>query len=179
MRLDADAGTEEFTINGIAYYSDDHLQSYLDRHRSDHQRELLAVEQEYNNGTVEWHNYRFKEHDVERAGSGTQYWRVENHAGSAIGTADYSVDYDGRLIRFTADQEGERYYLTYRSFDYAWAVSEIWGHKSSNVARRFDVETDNHTLKFSQLKTTYAGKEQEWKRKRKLKNIRLTRVDVL
>jgi hypothetical protein len=156
LRGYAQADTSEYTLAGEVYWTNEQLQERLDRYRSDVYREPLASEPTYSGaGTLVYHNYYFTQADAERASGGSLVWQVENSAGSAIGTADYSVNYDGRQIRFTSDQAGTAHYLTYRHYNVYKAAADVWREKAANVASRFDIRTDNHDLKRSQLRAAY------------------------
>lgn len=150
------ADPNEYTLAGEVYWTPEQLQARLDRYRTDVYREPLAVEPTYaSTNTLVYHNYYFMQADVERASGGSLVWQVENSAGSAIGTGAYTVNYDGRQIRFTADQAGTAHYLTYRHYNVYKAAAQIWREKAANVAARFDIRTDNHDLKRRQLRTAY------------------------
>jgi hypothetical protein len=154
------------------------LQAVLDRRRMDVYRERMTPMEEYSNGTALYHNYYFCESDVERQESGTAAWRVENSAGSVIGTANYTANYDSKHIRFTADQAGSAYWISYRAFDIERAAADVWEQKASNVAARFDIKTDNHDLKRSQLRASYLQMAQLHKKRAKPQSTRMTREDV-
>jgi hypothetical protein len=165
-------GTADYTVNGESYWTDDQVEDVLDRHAVRIQRELLEAEGEWQTGgTVVYVNYRFKETFPEEAGSGTAIWTVQNGAGSVIGTANYAVNYEQRRISFTADQEGEARYLNYYSFDPYRAAAEIWEEKAGHVADRFDVETDNHNLKRSQLHAMYMQRARDMLKKAKIGKV--------
>jgi hypothetical protein len=147
-------GTADYTVGVSQYWTDNQIKDVLDRHSVRVQRELLESESEWaTGGSAIYQNYRFKESYPEEAASGTTVWLVQNGDGSAIlpGTATYSVNYEQRRIHFVNDQAGEARYLSYYSFDVFRAAAEIWNQKASHVADRFDIATDNHDLKRSQL----------------------------
>lgn len=150
----AAADEDEYTLAGETYWSDDHLQERLDDHRVDILAERMNPAPEYNGATdkYEYFNYYFSAGNVEQATSGSAAWIVRDGDGNAIGTADYTVNYDARQVRFNTDTLGEsEYYLTYRAYDVYMAASDVWSQKAANSANRFDVRTDNHDLKRSQL----------------------------
>jgi hypothetical protein len=148
------AAEDEYTLAGETYWSDDHLQERLDYHRADVVAERLNVIPEYS-GTAdryEYFNYYWKGSHVEELSSGSAAWVVKDDDGNVIGTADYAVDYPARRIRFNTDTRGEsEYYLSYRAYDVYAAAADVWSQKAANAANRFDVRTDNHDLKRSQL----------------------------
>lgn len=178
LRGMTDAGTADYTLAGGTYWTDDQLQSVLDRRRMDVYREKLITQEEYSNGTAFYHNYYFCESDVERLASGTVAWRVENSAGSVMGTGSYTANYDSTHIRFAADQGGSAYWLSYRKYDIERAAADVWEQKAASVASRFDIKTDNHDLKRSQLRASYLQMAQIHKGRAKPQSSRFNREDV-
>lgn len=178
VRQLSSAELDEFTLAGQTYWSDDHLQSELDKHRADVTREKLAIRSYDNAGTVEYYDYYFVLGNPEHAEGGTAVWRVENSAGSTIGTADYTVNYDAKHIRFTANTQGSAYYLSYRAYDVNRAAAGVWRKKAANVANRFDVSTDNHDLKRSQLRAAYIAEAQALEAAAGGREMRLIRSDA-
>lgn len=164
VRQYSQADENEYTLAGETYWTDDHLQDVLDRNRLDVWREPLLPEPSYNNGgTVEYYDYYFAQGNAERAESGSIIWQLENSVGSAIGTGDYTVNYHAKHIRFSADTAGSAFYLTYRSYNPEMAAADIWDAKAANIANRFDIRTDNHDLKRSQLYTMYTKEATKWR----------------
>lgn len=158
------AETDEFTLNGETYWSPDHLQDVLDRNRQDIYRELLTVQTRYTDSNVAlYQDYYFAAGHVENALSGTFCWRLENSAGSMVSTADYIINYQARHIRFNQTTGGSAYYLNYRAYNLEMAAADVYDRKASSVASRFDVSTDNHSLKRSQLYDMYTKEATKWR----------------
>jgi hypothetical protein len=172
------AGTAEYALGTTTYWTDDQLESVLDRYRTDVYREPLVLRPIYVNGTARYHDYYWRRAEVEQATSGTAAWRLETSAGALIGTANYSVNYEARHIRFSADQGGVTYYLTYRAYDLNRAAAEVWESKAAHVADRFDVETDNHNLLRSQLYNHYMNMAKIYRRRSPAMTSHRTRADV-
>jgi hypothetical protein len=149
------AGTADYTIAGVTYHSDDHLQEALDANRLDIYREYLSYVREYvGGGTVEYKVYAGKWGNFEKTDGGSAIFFVADSLGDAIGTADYSVDYQRGVITFDADQGGSARYLTGRSYDLYGAAADVWRMKAAHYSiTAFDFSTDNHSVKRSQLKT--------------------------
>ena len=184
VRSMANAGTADIVIAGTTYHTDDQLQSTLDRHREQIERETLAIATDYQNVTPVHPRYQWSEPNVDRSTSGSAAWKIQNGAGSvyagSAGTAaaDYSVNYDAREITFNSDTNGTTYYLTYRSYDLERAAADVWEDKAAYVAAGFDVRTDNHDLKRSQLRQSYLDMAKSYKRRAKPKSARFVREDV-
>jgi hypothetical protein len=172
MRSNCNVGTADYTAGGVSYWTDEQLQEVLDKYSMRIQRELLASEREWQTGgSAIYVNYQFKETYPEEAPSGTSIWLVQDGDGSAIGTATYSVNYKQRRITFNANTEGEARYLSYYSFDLYRAAAEVWEKKAAHVAERFDVETDNHNLKRSQLHAMYMARAKDMLKKAKIGKV--------
>lgn len=178
VRLLTDAGTAEHTVQGVDYYSDEHIQERLDRSRMDVYRERLTLQTEYSGGTAIYKKYYFPTADVERADSGSAAWLVEDYQGSAIGTASYTPYYDAQYIEFASNTLGSAYYLTYRQYDVERTAAQVWREKAAFVASRFDVKTDNHEIKRSQLRQAYLENAKLFEAQAKPKVVHMVRTDA-
>ena len=134
------------TGEGTADRSDDNIQALLDSYRRDVVREPLRVELIQSGGSALYHDYYYTGKFAETVDGGTTIWRLENSAGSVMGTADYTVNYDARHVRFTSDQRGTALYLTYRNHNPYRAAADIFRQKAGIAAQYFNVSTDNHSL---------------------------------
>lgn len=166
LREDASAATGEFVLAGGTYWSDDHLQRELDRHRREIYQEAMSPVVTYDNdGNPQYFDYYWRRGNVEEATSGSAAWELENVNGSAIGTADYNIDYNTQHIQFLTSTDASLLYLTYRSYDMNRAAADVWEKKAANVANRFDVKTDNHDLTRSQLFKQYMQMAAKFRRR--------------
>ncbi len=101
-------------------------QTILDSYRIDmYRRELTPVPANVG-GTTTWKTYLVGQQDIETVASGTAYWQVWDANGSAIGTANYTADYQTGILTFSADQRGSVRYLDGRSFDLYGAAAHGW-----------------------------------------------------
>lgn len=151
LRPMAAAGTADFTLAGLNYWTDEQLQDRLDQYSTLLQRARLEPVIEYNNGTALYQEYRAMRGNLEEATSGTLYWEVENSDGDNAGTANYTVDYIKGVIRFTNDQAGTAYYLRGRSYDLNRAAAAIWREKMAYGADFYNFSTDNHSFSREQF----------------------------
>lgn len=151
LRGFTDTSATDYTINGVQYWSADHLQTTLERHRTDVIREPLTATPAYGaGGTLSWREYRSGHRWFEQTDGGTAVFVVENGVGADSGTADWSADYNRGLVTFTADQGGTAYYLTARSYDLHGAAADVWRQKAAQASKKYDFSTDNHNLSRSQ-----------------------------
>ena len=159
-RMYAEAGTADYTLvrtgGTITYWGDDEIQDVLERCRKDIYREpLLKIPTHIAGGSIEWTLYQSRYTLMEQTLSGTANFVLRNSAGSIIGTALYSVDYQRGLITFAADTGGSTYFLTARSYNLQKAAADIWRMKASHVADRYDLQTGEIGLDRSQLMKHY------------------------
>ena len=151
LRAMVNAGTADYTVGAVTFWTDDQLQEVLDQNRTDF-REALDIREQYTGGSVVYKEFYFSSPWVERLESGTVAWRVETSDGiGTAGTADYSVNYGARNITFGVDQAGTIWMLHGRKFDLNRASAQVWRKKASYYSTMYDVSTDNHNLKRSQL----------------------------
>lgn len=151
LRQRCEAGTADYSLAGVTFWDDEALQARLDAYRTDVYRAPLVVQPVYSGGSALYYDYYWQRGAAVEAVDGGTAWRVEDSAGSAVGTADYEVNADARHIRFDSDQQAKAYYLTYRVFDMDRAEADVWDRKAAHYAAAYDVSTDNTSLKRSQL----------------------------
>ncbi len=157
VRTLTNAGTAEAVVAGVTYWTDDQIQSLLDRTRQDRTGVLLRYEVDMEGGSAVYKRYFIPAQYVERATTGADAFSVLDAAGTAAGTAGYTVNYDAQTITFGVNQSGTVWYLNYREFNPYRAAAEVMESKAGHVAGRFDVKTDNHDLKRSQVYAQYMG----------------------
>jgi hypothetical protein len=142
----SNAGTGEFTVGTVSYFSDDHIQASLDNHRKDFQFEPMQTIPEQVAGSVVYKEF----HIYDNTEAGTLFY-LQYASGTVVGTSLYSVDNVRGVVTFTNDTVGTAFYATGRTYDPNMAASEIWKRKASNVANQVDWSSDNHSIKNSQV----------------------------
>ena len=140
------AGTADYTVGTVNYWSDDQLQDVLDAHREDVYRAPMHTVQVYNGGSVEYHDYHSGYSNLEATSGGTAIFYVEDAAGSAVGTALYTPDYNRGVVNFPADTGGSSYYLYGRTYDMNAAAADVWRTKAGQYAMAVNFSTDNHRI---------------------------------
>ena len=136
-RLVADAGT--------AQWDEDALQQLLDTNRVELvQWPLDPDARQIGVNSVVYTLYRVPGDvaDFEEATSGTTAWRVFDSAGTDIGTADYSVDYQRGLVTFSADQVGSARYLDARAYDLNAAAALAWRERAADTSDKYTFQAD-------------------------------------
>ena len=154
LRGMGNAGTADFTVGTVSYWSDDQLQNLLDRNRLEVYREQLQmVPRHVGGGTTEYYEHLSRYELFEETSGGTSIFYIEDSAGVDQGTALWEADYRVGKVTFLADTAGSAYYLTGRVFDMNGAAADVWRKKAVQVAASssgFDWSTDNMSMKRSQ-----------------------------
>lgn len=130
-------------------WPDHELLDVLDTHRRRIEREQLEGERTLTSGTtVEYKRFHSRWENLE--GGGTTTFMIEDSAGAARGTADYTADYIGGAVTMTADQGGTVLYLSAWTYDLPGAAADCWRERSGMVSDRFDFSADGQRLSRSQ-----------------------------
>jgi hypothetical protein len=146
------AGSAEYTVNGSAYWTDDQLEDVLDRHvKVIRYEQLTPYEIVEAGGSVSYYDYQSKHRFFESTSGGTARFIVRDSAGSVVGTASYTPDYPYGLVKFSATTGGLSYYLDGYSYDMNAAAADVWQQKAAHYVTAYDVSTDNHNLRRSQI----------------------------
>jgi hypothetical protein len=141
------AGTADYSIVGVAFWSDDQLQMVLDRHRLHVYHEPLDVVQNWDGGgSVSYTDYYSGRQNLEADAF------LEDSLGADVGTALYTADYNTGRFVFAADTAGTAYYLTGKAYDLNGAAADVWRQKAAHLAASgsFDWSSDNMSMKRSQ-----------------------------
>lgn len=157
------AGTAEFTIDSTSYYTDDQIETYLDRHRYRLARQEVSFEHELSDGggTVVYKNGRVGFNWLEDTNAGTAGFILSDSQGSIIGTANWTLSPEDGFLSFGADQSGSARYVTgWVHFPYRAAVDMLTAWLSK-ISMQTDWETDNMKMKSSQ-KAEAIRKQLEW-----------------
>jgi hypothetical protein len=151
------AGTADYSIAGVDYWSGNQLEAILDANRIDLYREgLFMVPRHVSGGDVEYYEHLSRWNNYEETDGGTAVFVIEDAQGNDQGTALWSADYLNGKITFVSDTAGITYYLTGRSYDLYGAAAEVWRRKSSQIAAGasgFDWSSDNMSVRRSQQVT--------------------------
>ena len=134
---------------GTAVWTNDQLQDVLDEHQQRIWREPLEMNPTYTSGTSQIYvEYRSQYGNYESGG--TAYFKVEDSAGAARGTADYTVDYLNGVVTMAADQVGTALYLTAYTYDLFGAAADCWRERAGKVSSYYDFRADGHQMSRSQ-----------------------------
>lgn len=151
------AGTADYAVAGVSYWTDDHLQAVLDRHRLDvYQEELQMVQKWIGGGSVQYFEYFSQYGNYEATSGGTAVFYLEDSTGADLGTANYTPDYTRGVMTFGSNTAGTVYYLTGRSYDLYGAAADVWRQKASQVTlSSYSWSTDNMRIDKTNVTTAY------------------------
>ena len=153
LRQKTEANTDDYTISGSAYWSDNQLQDILDVHREDiifEQLQMYPVR--IAGGSISYQDYRSDYGYLEATTGGTAILYLQDSTGANIGTANYTTDKRRGQFQFSSDQAGSVYYMTGRSYDLEAAAASVWRQKAAHYApTSFNFETDNHRIDRAQV----------------------------
>jgi hypothetical protein len=128
---------------GTADYTDESLQTVLDKARLRVQREPLTAEPTYDaGGTVHYYDYYSLYGDYEETDGGTAVFVLEDSTGLEKGTADWTANYANGHIQFSVDQAGTSIYLTGRSYDLNAAAAQVWRLQAGQAAGKYTFAAD-------------------------------------
>lgn len=148
VRQMGNAGSADFTIAGVSYWSDDQLQELLDDNRLDVVFEELTEIPEYDgSGNTVYYEYRSRFGNFE---SGTVF-AVKDSLGAAVGTALWTADYQRGIVTFISDTGGDSAYLDGASYDIEGAAADLWEQKAAQYGESFDWSSDNHSIRRGQV----------------------------
>jgi hypothetical protein len=144
LRSMIDAGSNDYTIGGVPYWTDKQIQNTLDLHRE--YVNFETIEGLQNNGTLITYTM---------FPTGKLWWEdtaiIQEAGGGTLSGTLYSMNLLDGLVTFNANQGGSARYITGYSYNLYAAAADIWRKKAGHYAGAYDFSTDNHSLKRSQL----------------------------
>jgi hypothetical protein len=153
LRVLTNAGTAQYTAGTVTYWTDDHLQTTLDRHQTWVNEENLTWVTQNIGGTAQYLTATQRYRDFEEAESGTTRWQIRQVEGTAEGTANYTADYVNGRVTWATDQGGTAYMIaTAYSYDLYGAAVDVLEQKLAYIDLWYDFEADNQTFNRSQVK---------------------------
>lgn len=174
LRAAANVGTDEYSVDGVTYWTDDQLQTRLDKTQETHVRLLLQERPVY---TGDWEYYEYlipAGPHFEQSGTDSG-WVVRDSLGGTV--TGYTVNYAARKITFSADQEGASYYLDCRTYNLNAAAADVWEWKAAHVAAAFDWSSDNHSVKASQEYEHCMAQAAKFRGRAGIKSSKMFRTD--
>lgn len=149
LRGFSNAGTADYTIGTVTYWSDDQLEDKLDKTRKTINYQTMQAIPIYGVGSITYTEYR----------TGLENWEnspiIQDSTGAVVASADYTFDANIGIVTFLADTEGQTRRITGNIYNVERAASEVWRAKAAQVANSFDWSSDNHSIKRSQVHEHY------------------------
>ncbi len=150
-----EAGTAEWTLGTITYFSDEQLDIILDKHAEAFTYQGMEAEdaQRQTDGTYKWSVYEVEDAEyIEQSTGGTAVFVIQDNLGAVLPAASYTMDYRrGYMTLVTPVSIATPYYATGTAYDINGAAADIWQMKANHVANSFDFSTDNHSINRSQV----------------------------
>lgn len=153
FRRMVEAGTADYTIVDDVYWQDDHLQDELDLTRQLIVEAKLEPVAQYVEGTTVYHLYKMPEGVIpfEQPAGGSAVFKITDGGGTAISTANFTVDEWSGIINFTTDQEASARYWTGYTYDMNRAAENVWNQKASHAWTAIDFSADGQRFTRSAL----------------------------
>ena len=152
LRALAAAGTADYTVNGESYWTATQIQEVLDRHAQQIRHEELQPMPTIGlGGTIGYFDYGSPRRFFETTDAGTARFIIQSETGATIGTAAWTADYESGIVTFGTSTAGLARYVTGYVYDLNAAAADIWAQKAAHYVTAYDVSTDNHSLKRSQI----------------------------
>lgn len=149
LRAATNAGLDDATVAGETYWSDEQLQSELDRYQTYWRTVTLQpLPITSTGGTLQYFDYLIPEpigKYIEQNATGSG-WAIRDSVGNSIGTALYDVNYDARRITFNVNTAGTSYYLDVRSYALNRAAANVWRRKAAFAYTSINWSSDNHQI---------------------------------
>jgi hypothetical protein len=136
----------DYSIGSISYWNDDQIQTILDRNRK--YQNQLPLEAVLTIAPGNLPSYTLYKTCMRKWESGAE---VLDYNAAVVSSTLYTFAPDIGEITFLADQKAAYYTLRGYTYDMNAAAGQVWRQKAAHYASAYDVSTDNHNLKRSQL----------------------------
>jgi hypothetical protein len=146
-------GFNDYVIAGQAYWTDKHLQSVLDRYKTDiREAGLTPCPMRNTGGSIDYKEYQTHAHWLESTdSSGSARFIITDVTGTVQVSSLWSADYENGVITFVSDQANASRFLTAHSYDIYAAAADVWRQKAASYATMIDFSTINQTIKRSHI----------------------------
>lgn len=155
LRGMTESTASDYSIGNQNFWNDDQLQDILDGHRKDIiHYPMTPLPVVVTGGTLQYFDYKLPFGFLEKSSGGTSIFYIQDSTGAALGTAQWSMDYERGQVTFTTNTLGSTIYATGRSYDINAAASDVWQNKAAHYAlTSFNFSTDNHSISREQIYT--------------------------
>lgn len=168
------ADIDSYSVGVTYYWSDEQIQYVLDRHVVRFNHVMIAPETQYSGSNAVYYRYVT---GVTKWEGGTAVY-LQDASGGTVSSAGYTFDDNSGVFTFTANQSNAIYYVTGYAYDVNRTAAEIWRIKAAHASVAYDVSTDNHNLRRSQLVTQALQMAQMYENMGGMGRITIVRDDV-
>lgn len=157
----SNAGTADYSIAGVTYWTDDQIQEQLDMYQTTHKRVIVYAKPEYEDSAWSYTEYPLPD--------GIGRWIEEDtrfivRDSTGADAPSYTMNFETGVITFDADTQDKEYYVDCYSYDLYQAVADIWESKAASVVGAVDWSSDNHTVKASQKYAMYMSRAAKFRK---------------
>ena len=179
LRRMVEAGTADYTLGDEIYWDDEHLQDELDREKTLAIEVMLAPVPQFVEGVTVYHIYKMPSRIVpfEQPAGGTTVFKVTDGGGTAISTAEFTVDEWAGQLRFTANQDGSARYWTGYYYDLNRVAEAVWNQKAAHAWTAIDFSADGQRFTRSALYAHAVQMRNEYSYADGLKIVSVVRAD--
>jgi hypothetical protein len=172
------AGSADYSLAGSAYWTDDQLQTVLDKYRVDvYYDDMVPIPHYPAGGGIEYLVYRAHYKNLEDGTAIT----ITDPAGGTVGTADYTIDAPRGIITFDTDRAATgtiTYYLSGQAYEPNSAAADVWNQKASHYVTAYDFSTDNHSLRRGQIIDNCLKMAREYTSRKPIFSVTMERSDT-
>ena len=146
------AGTAEYDIGTISYFTDAQIETLLDSRRTRLAREHIDFEKEYDptSNDLVYKHARVGRRWVEDTDGGTVAFIITDSDGDIISADEWSLSPEDGYLTFSTDQDGSLRYVTGWTHNPYQAAIEVLLSWSAHLCHEPDFSTDNMKVKRSQ-----------------------------
>jgi len=182
LRQLTNAGSADYTVAGVNYFTDDQMQAELDRTSSFLSRVRLFSVPTWQASIFVYYDYIMPEgmpDDFEHyASDGSSKFAIKDGAGTTINPNTYTVNYEAKRINFgTVDQQNKLLFLDVIVLDVNRAAAQIWRQKASFVSAQVDWSTTGNNIRASQESAAYIAQAEKYESLSGVKQSNLVRTD--
>lgn len=173
------AGTAEYTLGAVSFFSDEHIQRYLDAHRQDiWDAPMQQMPRRVSGGSVAYYDYQVGAGNLEATNAGTAVFLVRDGLGATLGTATYTVDYQRGAVTFVADTGGSARYVDARSYDLYSAAADLLESWAAREKLSFDAQTEDQRFSRSQKHKQLLTMAAEYRQRAGVTTVLTVRSDL-
>ena len=174
------AGTSDYTFNGGTYWTDNQLADILNKTASVSSHiNAIPISQE-TQGTLYYYQYQIPGAWFEDETSGTPYFHIYDGMGTAIGTADFTLEPKTGMLTFDDDRGGSAVTLNITRYNINQAAADLWRRKAAHISEvSYDISLDGHKLSRSQRVSLYMSMAREYEAQSGFSEIPVVRSDIM